>query len=172
MSSITRGRGGSHSRPSWKIPNMKHSTQTRQLHEWVLLFPVEDGYDNMLLAGQDFYDFWNDPSITKMSVNGKLILTGQLYGCHGHKNGDIPKKRPSYVVSLERLSHQEFVPSSRKQINCLDRDVMRLYTDDGEQYFFVKSDIHPCTAEFLSYFSFGGELNHHVPDEYKENDIM
>ena len=172
MSSITRGRGGSHSRPSWKIPNMKHSTQTKQFHEVVVLFPKDDGYNNMLLAGQDFYDFWDDPSITEKRIRGKMILTGQLYGCHGHKNGDIPKKRPSYVVLLERLSHRKFVSSSNKQINRLDKDEMCLYTEDGERYFFIKSDIHPSTAEFFSYFAFGGELNHHVPDGYRDDDIM
>lgn len=172
MSSITNGRGGNHSRPSWKIPNAKYANPTWQLHEWVLLFPKENNYDNMLLAGQNFYDFWDDPSIEETKICGKLIITGQLYGCNGHINGNIPNKRPSYVVSVKRLSYRKSVSDPRRHINCLDKDEMCLYTDDGEQYFFVKSDLSPCTAEFFSYFKYGGTLNHYVPDDYYAEDIM
>lgn len=170
MSSITNGRGGNHSRPPWKIPNTKHANPTRQFHEWVLLFPKEDGYDNMLLATQDFFTIWDDPSIKEMKIRGKMILTGQLYGCHGHINGRVPEERPLFVDSVKRLSNVKAPEQSSK--NRIDRDEMCLYTDDGEQYFFVKSDLSLSTAELLSYFKFGGDLNHYVPDEYREDDII
>ncbi|MBP5647757.1 hypothetical protein J6X04_00475 [Candidatus Saccharibacteria bacterium] len=172
MSSITNGRGGNHSRPGWKIPNIKHANPTWQFHEWVLLFLKEDGYDNMALAARDFYKIWDDPSINEMEIRGRLFLTGELYGCHGHHNGDIPKKRPSHVVLVKRLSHREPGSGSINRINRLDRDEMCLYTDDGELYFFVKNDLHPCTAEFFSYLKYDEPLNHYVPTEYCAEDVM
>ncbi len=172
MSSITNGRGGNHSRPGWKIPNTKYANPTCQFREWVLLFPKEDGVENMALSARDFFRFWDNPSIKEIKVRGNLFLTGKLYGCPGHINGEIPVKIPSRVVSLKRLSHRDPLPISRDSVNRQDRDEMCLCTEDGKIYFFVKNDLHPCTAEFFSYIKYGESLHHRIPLGYEAEDIM
>lgn len=124
----SRGHGGKHVRPGWKIPNGIYSDRTQQLKDWSPLFYKKDGAENRELAANDFYRFWADSSIEEIQLSGKMVLVGELYGRHCHRNGD--SYITPYITSVKRLTH------GKPCVNRFSRDIMCATTDTDETFFF------------------------------------
>ena len=123
-----RSRGGRHARPGWRIPNGVYAPETPQLKDWIPLFYEKDGIKNRELAVKDFYRIWNNSFIKEIQLRGKLVLGGELYGCHGHRNGKM--FTTPYITSIKRLAH------GRPCTNRFPKDVLCATTNTGETYFF------------------------------------
>lgn len=164
----TNGRGGSHARPGWKIPNKRYADETRQLVEWLPLFMKCDGADNRDIAMKDFYRFWSNPNLVEIQLRGKLKFGGKLYGCHGHRNGDPAVT--SYITSIKRLTH------GGPRINRFPRDILKVETDTGETYFFNSDQFNMYVAVLLWDMQNGDDLNeeeyYYVHPDYQIEEIM
>lgn len=168
MSSITRGRGGSHSRPSWKIPNMLYAEETRQLVDWLPIFMKKDGVENREIAMRDFYRFWNNSNLIEIQLRGKMKLGGNMFGCHGHRNGD--PTITSYVTSITRLTH------GKPHTNRFPRDIFRVKTDTGETYYLNSDQFNLHFAIILWDIQNGNNLSSekhfYVHPDYQNEAIM
>ena len=142
-------------RPRWKIPNGVYSDYTAQLKDWLPLFEKEDGLENRTLAMEDFYRIWHNPKVKEIQLRGKLKLGGELYGCHGHHNGELATT--SYITSIKRLTHGEPL------VNRFSRDIMCATADDGRAYYFNSDQFHLCTALIL------WDIENGIPLESKEH---
>ena len=161
-------RGGKHVRPGWRIPNGLYANRTHQLKNWVPLFLKEDGTENRNLAMKDFYRIWKNPLIKEVQLRGKLVLGGELYGYHGHHNGET--FTTSYVTSIKRLTHGE--PCA----NRFPRDVMCATTDTGETFFFNSDQFSLCVAVLLWDLENGnplsGQEHFYVGPDYISEEFM
>ena len=164
----TNGRGGKHARPGWKIPNGVYAEETPQLKDWAPLFYEKDGAKNRELALKDFYRIWNNSSLKEVQLRGKLMLGGELYGRHGHRNGDI--FTTSYITSIKRLTHGK--PCS----NRFPRDILSATTNTGETYYFNSDQFNLTVALLLWDIENGDPLNrkkhYYVHPIFREEEFM
>lgn len=165
---MRKSRAGRHARPGWRIPNGQYADKTSQLKDWSPLFYEKDGASNRELAMKDFYRIWNNPSIKEVKLRGKLVLGGELYGCHGHRNGEI--FTTPYITSIRRLTHGE------PRTNRFPRDILVATTNDGENYYFNSDQFDLNMALMIWYIEngtpFSMEKHYYVNPCFREDEFM
>lgn len=164
----TNGRGGSHARPGWKIPNGKFADETRQLKDWIPLCEETDGVENRDLVMSDIFRIWKNAQVEEVVIRGKMKLGGELYGCHGHHNGD--QVITPNIVSIKRLTH------GKPCINRFARDILCATADTGEVYFFNSDQFNICTAiifwDIDNEQSLNTDKHFYVHPDYQKEEFM
>ena len=103
------------------------------------------GEDNCRDALISFYQFLLDSDMKELDLRRyECVLGGQLFGRHGHINGDITS---TPIDSIERVK----VGQSRDDY-IFSNDLFTAKTESGENYFFYAQEIDPYVMVMISEF--------------------